>query len=352
MKAPRFAFLILLVLAVLPAESAVVLRPSTQALPLRTTTQALVSDGSADAVTIDPDLINPWGIAFNAAGAIWIADNGTDRATIYNGAGAKQPLVVSVRSSPTGVVFNSGNEFVVAEGDHSGPARFLFATKEGTIAGWSPVADATKAIVMVDNGPSGAVYTGLALASTAEGRFLYAADFRNARVDVFDDHFRPVSVDGAFDDPLLPPGFAPFGIHAVQGTLYVTYAKPGPRGPGSGVVDEFDAGGALIRRFAARGRLNAPWGVAFAPGNFGAFSNTLLVGNFGDGKINAFDLASGRPVGQLRVEGGRPLVLEGLWELTFGSGATGLPTNSLFFTAGPDDERHGIFGRIDQVPSE
>jgi uncharacterized protein (TIGR03118 family) len=213
--------------------------------------------------------------------------------------------------------------------------------------------DATHAILAVDNSASEAIYKGLALAANGQGHFLYAADFHHNRIDVFDSNFHPVTLSGHFSDPRIPPRFAPFGIQNILGNLYVTYAKQDEEGeddvtgPGLGFVDVFDANGHLLRRLISRGPLNAPWGVALAPADFGRFRNRLLIGNFGDGRINAFDLRTGEFRGTLRKASGKPIEIEGLWGLAFGNGLLNQPTKTLFFAAGPDDEEHGLYGRID-----
>jgi uncharacterized protein (TIGR03118 family) len=326
----------------------------------------LVSDGFVTADHVDPQLVNPWGIVFNPNAVVWIADNGTGVSTLYDGAGVKNPLVVEIPpppggtppSAPTGIVFASGSDFVVTVGALSGPSRFIFSTEDGTISGWAPNVDLTHAILQVNNAPSGAIYKGLALAANGSGHFLYATDFHNNRVDVFDSSFHPVTLSGQFTDPNIPDGFAPFGIQNILGNLYVTYAKQDEdaeddvAGAGLGFVDVYDANGHLIRRVATRGKLNAPWGLALAPADFGRFSGSLLVGNFGDGRINAYSLASGEFRGQLRGSRGQPLEIDGLWGLAFGNGLLGQPANSLFFTAGPGDEEHGLYGRIDSIPAQ
>jgi uncharacterized protein (TIGR03118 family) len=323
----------------------------------------LVSDGGVPADHTDPDLINPWGLVFNPTAVAWVADAETGVSTLYNGAGVKQSLVVTIPtppngtppSHPTGIVFSGGADFVVAVGTLSGPSRFMFATEDGTISGWAPNVDPTHAILKVDNSTHDAIYKGLALAGNGSGHFLYATDFHDARIDVFDASFHPVTAPGGFRDSRIPSGYAPFGIQNILGNLYVTYAKQDDAkeddvaGQGFGFVDVFDANGNLLHRLVTRGQLNAPWGLALAPADFGRFSNTLLVGNFGDGRISAFDLRSGEFRGQLRTAHNRPIEIDGLWALVFGNGVAGQPTNALFFTAGPDDEEHGLYGRIDAV---
>ena len=321
----------------------------------------LVSDETNTADHTDPNLVNAWGIAFNPNAVVWIADNGTGKATLYDGTGEIQALVVTVplptgvsgASTPTGIVFNSSSDFVVKKGAVSGAAAFIFATEDGTISGWSPSVDQTNAILMVDNSASGAVYKGITLAGNGTAHFLYATNFHNGTVDVFDSSFHPASLSRSFSDPTIPDGFAPFGIQNFGGDIYVTYAKQDAdkhddvKGRGFGYVNVFDSDGNLIRRVASKGKLNAPWGLAMAPASFGKFSNRLLVGNFGDGKINAFDVATGRAVGTLQVSQGKDLSIDGLWGLSFGNGVKDQPTNVLFFTAGPNQESDGLYGSIE-----
>ncbi|HYU28998.1 MAG TPA: TIGR03118 family protein [Gemmatimonadales bacterium] len=317
----------------------------------------LVSDGAVSADHVDAALVNAWGLVASATSPWWVADNGTDSSTLYNGnTGATIALRVGVAGAPTGVVFNGGAGFVVTNGTASGPARFIFATESGTILGWNPGVVGTRAVVAVDNSAAGAVYKGLAIAATAAGDRLYATNFHAGTVDVFDAAFH--RVPGAFSDGTLPSGYAPFGIRNLGGTIYVTYAlqdadqEDDVAGVGHGFVDAFDTQGNLVRRVASRGRLNSPWGLAVAPSDFGEFGGNLLVGNFGDGHINAFDLGRFEGTGELRQRGqlnaadGQPLTIDGLWALAFGNGAAAGPTNALFFTAGPFGEQHGLFGKV------
>jgi uncharacterized protein (TIGR03118 family) len=316
----------------------------------------LVSDGTIPADHTDPNLVNAWGLVASPTSPWWVADNGTAVATLYNGTGTPLSLVVSIPGAPTGTVFNGGSSFVVSSGGSSGPARFLFASEDGTISGWNPAVPppppSHQAIVAVDNSPAGAIYKGLAIATTATGSFLYAADFHNARVDVFDGAFAPVTAAGGFVDPGLPSGFAPFGIQNLQGRIYVAYAKQDEnakdeiQGEGLGVISAFDTAGHFLARVASGEPLNAPWGLTIAPAGFGRFSGNLLVGNFGDGRINAYDLATFEPRGHLKTANHKPLVIDGLWGLAFGNGAGAGPTTTLHFAAGPDDETHGLFGSI------
>lgn len=328
----------------------------------------LVSDGFVPAENTDSNLVNPWGIVFSPTSPVWVADNATGVATLYDGDGKPQSLVVTIPgpggtgpSSPTGIVFNGSTDFVVSKGSASGSAAFIFATEDGTISGWSPTVDRTNAILVVDNSSpeeTRAIYKGLALAANGSGNFLYATDFHNGKIDVFDKAFKPATLPGSFNDPLQPAGFGPFGIRNINGDLYVTYAKQDEEkkddvaGEGLGVVDIFDANGNFIRRFAEGGKLNAPWGLALAPADFGQFSNRLLNGNFGDGTINAYDLATGKFQGQLKGPDGQTLVNDGLWGISFGNGLQNQPTNVLFFSAGPADESHGLYGRIEPTPDD
>ena len=307
----------------------------------------LVSDGFLPADHTDSHLVNAWGLTSLPGSPWWVADNGTDVSTLYNADGTPRSLVVDVPSAPTGAVSNTGPSFVVG----GGPALFLFATEEGKILGWN-MGLGTTAQVAVDRSGEDAVFKGLAIA----GDLLYATDFHNGRVDVFDGSFGQVETPGAFVDPRIPAGYAPFGIQNVGGTIFVTYAKQNAErhddvaGHGHGFVDAFDTSGRLLGRVATRGQLNSPWGLATAPGSFGRFGGDLLVGNFGDGQITAFaSRLDGRfePRGQLRTGNGQALVIDGLWSLQFGKGTTNNgPTTTLFFTAGPGGESHGLFGTI------
>lgn len=319
----------------------------------------LVSDGAVAARFQDPSLKNPWGVAFNPTGFVWVANNHAGNSTLYDGNGKPQTLVVAVpgtgggAGAPTGIVFSASASFAVTKNGLSGPSRFIFAGEDGTISGWAPDVDRTNAVRVVDKPEAQSIYKGLALASNGQGNFLYAADFHHAKVDVFDGAFQRVDWPGAFVDPKLPAGYAPFGIQNLQGNLYVAYAKQDAdahdevAGRGLGFVDVFDASGKLIRRVASGGRLNAPWGLAMAPADFGRFSNALLVGNFGDGRISAFDARNGEPLGQLRGPDGHRLAISGLWGIAFGNGVNSQPSGTLFFAAGTNGEVNGLYGRID-----
>lgn len=319
----------------------------------------LVSDGGVAAANTDPNLVNAWGLAFNPKGFVWVAAAGTSKSTLYSGSGVPQSLVVSIpggvggAAKPTGIVFNGSQEFKVSQSGVTAASPFLFVGEAGTLSGWSPSVNATQAVTVYDGGGNGSIYKGLALASRGGANHLYAADFHNGNIDVFDGNFAKVSVPGGFRDAGMPAGYAPFGIQAINNSIYVAYAKQDAQaedevaGAGLGMIDVFDSDGNLLRRLVSAGQLNAPWGMALAPADFGAFSNALLVANFGDGKINAFDPTTGQHLGTLSKDGGAPIVIDGLWGIAFGNGINNQPTNSLFFTAGPADETHGLYGRID-----
>jgi uncharacterized protein (TIGR03118 family) len=274
-----------------------------------------------------------------------------------------QSLVVKIPSangtgdgSPTGIVFNASNDFTVTAGGVTGPSRFIFASEDGMISGWAPNVDPTHAIKGWVN--ANAVYKGLTLAGTGENLFLYAADFRNGKIDVYDKTFHPVTLPASkFRDNQIPSNYAPFNIQNIQGNLYVAYARKDPNsddelaGPGTGFVDVYDASGNLLRRLARHGTLNAPWGLALAPTGFGRFSNRILVGNFGDGTLNAYDPHTGKFKGQLRNNDGKLIKIDGLWGIAFGNGIQHQPTGTLFFAAGPNDEVNGLYGRIDAISS-
>jgi uncharacterized protein (TIGR03118 family) len=318
----------------------------------------LVSDIPGLAQYTDPNMVNPWGMSMSPTGPIWVSNNHTGLSTIYNGLGQAQALVVTVPppgggggpSSPTGQVFNGGTGF--------SSERFIFATEDGTIAGWK-TAYGTTAQLHVDNSTN-SVYKGLAIGNNGAADYLYAANFGTGSIDVFDSSYSPAGLSGSFLDPGLPAGYAPFNVQNLGGSLFVTYAMRDPgsnddiAGAGHGIVDLFDLNGNLQRRLITGGDLNSPWGLAFAPSSFGPYGNDLLVGNFGDGRINAFDPVSFGFLGALADGQGNPISIEGLWGLTFGNGGNGGSTSSLYFTAGIPGggavEDHGLFGAINPVP--
>jgi uncharacterized protein (TIGR03118 family) len=322
----------------------------------------LASDIPGRATNTDTSLVNPWGLVRGPTTPWWTADNGVGESTLLKADGTRftapfNPVNVTMTDctgsgTPTGIVFDGSGSFHFTGCDgnaHTG--RFMFATEDGGIAAWDiPL---TTAATVVGPTPA-AVYKGLALGSNASGTFLYATNFRAGTVDVFNTSFNHVTLSGSFSDPGIRTGFAPFGIANLGGQLYVTYAKQDASlhddvaGPANGFVDVFDTNGNFVRRAATRGRLNSPWGLAIAPANFGRFSNDLLVGNFGDGRINVIDPVSGEFIDQLRGPDNRPFTIDGLWAIAFGSGSMNSgPTNALFFTAGLDGESHGLFGRIE-----
>ncbi len=330
---------------------------------------ATLPDKTQPVKGVDTHLVNPWGIVAGPNTPWWVNDNGTGLTTLYNGDGVKQPLEVTIPppagdtspSAPTGIVLNPVQDFIVSKNGKSGSSFFIFATEDGTISGWNPTVDPTNAVLMVDKSASGAVYKGLALASTGGESFLYATNFHDGTIDVFDSSFKQVSLaPGAFTDHHIPHSFAPFGIANIGGNLYVTYAKQDAdkhddvAGVGNGFVDVYAPNGTLLQRVAARGTLDSPWGLAVAPAGFGRFSGALLVGNFGDSRINAFDLKHGTFLGQLTGTDGNPLVLnggstqsqKGLWGIAFGNGKSAGDNNTLFFASGINDENDGLFGSV------
>jgi uncharacterized protein (TIGR03118 family) len=324
----------------------------------------LQSDVPGLAENLDPDLQNGWGIT---AGPVsgpqtpwWVADNGTHKSTLYNGVtGAKASLVVDIAGNggpadPTGTVFNTSSEFVMTGGGGTTTARFIFDGEDGAISGWN---GGTSSVVEAVS-RNGAIYKGLAIGSVSSGgtshAFLYAADFHNNHVDVYAGTWTLQHWAGAFEDPNLPAGFAPFGVQNLNGQIFVTYAKQDAdaadevAGPGLGFVDVYGTDGSFHGRVASGGALNAPWGLAWAPASWERFGGHLIVGNFGDGRINAFRPTSSgwEARGHLKAPNHRPIVIDGLWGIGFGNGGAAGPTNVLYFAAGPDDEAHGLFGSI------
>jgi uncharacterized protein (TIGR03118 family) len=339
---------VLLLAALLLGVAVVAARPLFAAESNSYQVTPLVSDQPGVAPTTDPQLVNAWGLTSSATSPWWVSDNGTDLSTLYNGAGAKQGLVVAVAGGPTGAVFNPTTGFVLPTG---GKALFIFDSEDGAIRAWNG-AQGTTAIVTVPS--SEAIYKGLAIADTAAGPRLYAADFHNARIDVFNGSFGLVPNSG-FEDPSLPAGYGPFNVQTIGDRVFVSYAKQDAdaedevAGQGLGFVDAYDLAGNLLGRVAQHGQLNAPWGLALAPASFGRFGGDLLVGNFGDGKINAYEeLGNGQFEyrGALRDADGNKLTIDGLWALQFAQGGNNGTPGTLFFTAGPDDESHGLFGTI------
>jgi uncharacterized protein (TIGR03118 family) len=317
----------------------------------------IVSDGTVPAETIDPNLINPWGISTPGPnGPFWISDNNAGVTTFYTLDGAKvgqkdiaPPLGQMGAGTPTGQVFNSTQGFDITQNGVTAPALFIFATEDGTISGWSPSVNPNSSVIAVDNskggnvnGGDGAVYKGLAIGTDKDGTFLYAANFRNGSVDMFDSKFNLVK---SFTDPTIPAGYAPFNVQVLDGKLFVTFAKQDAdrhddvAGPHNGFVDEFNLKGEMIQRVASRGPLDSPWGLAIAPKGFGEWSGDLLVGNFGDGTISIFNPKTDQYLGKLDRPNGEPFHARDLWALQ----ASG---DNILFTAGLAHESHGLFGEL------
>jgi len=355
--------------------------PSTPSTPQPTSTvyadTALVVDKQevvASSKAVDANLQNPWGIAVAPGLPFWIADNNSNLATLYSGTGEIETQEVTgsattgiaipasaagVQANPTGQVYNGSGSFLITTSKGQETALFLFAGEGGTIAGWAMDSGSTAVTAYDDgvkNGTDHAVYKGLALGTVNGATFLYATDLHNNKVDVFDTNFNlPADMQGKFVDPTIPAGFVPFGIVAINGQLYVTYAMQDAAkhdettGAGLGFVDVFDFSGNFVSRFASGGALNAPWGIALAPTGFGSIAGDVLIGNFGDGKINIFT-ANGKQlatsVGSLTGSNGQALSFPGLWSLAFGNGDSDMPWKPVFYTAGFADQTGGDFGSI------
>lgn len=298
------------------------------------------------AAQTDTNLINPWGVAFSPTGPFWVSDQGSSLSTLYDGAGNRIPLVVTVPGGPTGQVFNTTTGFVLPNGSK---ASFLFDTLGGNIVGWNGAAKTTAVTVATT---PGATYTGLALASTGGNNYLYAANAAGT-IDVFNSSFARTTLTGNFTDPQLPGGYVPYNVQNIGGQLYVTYVKYDAMGNElpSGIVDVFNANGTFASRLSSSTALDAPWGLALAPSTFGSYGGDLLIGNFLNGEINAFDPISGAYLGTLDGSNGQPIVNDGLWSLNFRTAGTNVNTNSLYFTAGIDGETAGLFGAIAPTPT-
>jgi len=331
-------------------------------------TQAnLVSDGFVPAAHLDLKLVNPWGISFNPSGTgspFWVSDNNAGVATVYTGAGVSvmPPSPVSIAppnggtpgtATPTGTVFNiAGSGFNVTNGVTSGSSKFLFATEDGTISGWSPTVDASHSILAKDNSGSGAVYKGLAIADVGGGNTnIYVSNFHSGQVEVYDQGFGLVKT---FTDPTVPAGYAPFNVQVLNGKLYVTFALQDAdkhddvKGPGHGFVDTFNLDGTGMQRIASNGRLNSPWGLTIAPASMGPLAGDLLVGNFGNGTISVFDKVTNAFLGDLKDLTGHVIQIGDLWAIIAGdlNPGGGSDPNALYFTAGVIDEMHGLFGTL------
>ncbi len=307
----------------------------------------LVSDVPGLAKTTDANLKNPWGVAFSATSPFWVSNQGSGTSTLYDGAGTAQSLVVTIPggappSGPTGQVFNGTSGFAL----NGAPTRFIFDTLNGTIDGWGSGTTAIQAV-----STPGAIYTGLALANSGSSSYLYGADSTGS-IRVFDSNFKPTSLAGNFTDPNAISGYVPFNIQLLGSNLYVTYARLTPQGTGlpGGYIDVFNTNGVFQQRLATGGALNAPWGLAVAPATFGGFGSDLLVGNFGDGRILAYNPLTGAYLGTLNGADGQPIVNSYLWALDFRTGGTNANTDALYFTAGINSQLDGLFGEILDVP--
>lgn len=309
----------------------------------------------------DPNLSHGWGISFAPGSEVWVADHASNKSTLYDGNGnIDSAVVVNIpankaggASGPTGTVSNSTGNFVVSKNGASAPATFLFDGTGGTISGWAQSVDSGNAVTVFDGSDEGDVFTGLAIFTQGSTNMLLAANAGTGNVDVFDGSFKKISLTGGFKDPNIPSGYKPFGIQTIGNQIFVSYAHFTPGNPiedhgaGLGFVDIFDATGTLVKRLVdTGGALNAPWGMAQAPAGFGQFSNDLLIGDFGDGKINVYDPTSGAMIGTLSDGTGAPLVIPGLWGMAFGNGAFNQPTTTLFYAAGPSVTQ-GVYGRVD-----
>lgn len=328
--------------------------PQARAVPLSFDQVNLVTDDQtahAAAIT-DASLKNAWGVSFSATSPFWVSANGSGKATIYNvdpvtNATTKVGLEVSIlgAGNPTGLVFNPNSDF--------NTDRFIFVNEDGTVSGWRG-ALGTFAEILATADPAN-VYKGAAFATLGGNSYLYAANFGRASIDVYKGSFGAPDLAGSFTDPGMPSGFAPFNISNLNGTLYVAYAKTNGSGEdvaglGNGFVSAFDLNGNFLGRIASQGKLNSPWGMEIAPASFDELAGDLLVGNFGDGTINVFDLATNTFLGQLSSTSGGALQIDGLWALTVGNDGSAGSSDKLYFTAGPDDETHGLFGLLHGVP--
>ena len=320
----------------------------------------LVADQYGIADFTDPNLVNPWGIITSSSSPFWVSDGGTGLSTVYSSNGTPSATKPSVPpsakgtapSTPTGIVNNATGGFLV----QGKVPNFIFVTADGTVSAWASAVSATAAQLQVDNSASGAVYFGLAISATTTSAtpMLYAANFASGNIDIFDTNFKPVVIAGAFSDPSVPAGVAPFNLQTL-GKLYVIYARQNAAknfaANGGGYAAIFDLNGNLLQHLVSNGPLNAPWGVAIAPATFGAFANDVLIGNFGDGTINAFDPGTGASQGALMDENGNIVSISGLWGLILGNGGSGGDANAIYFTAGTGGQRHGLLGSIQAAPT-
>ncbi|HEY2529422.1 MAG TPA: TIGR03118 family protein [Xanthobacteraceae bacterium] len=339
----------------------------------------LVSNTANLVQPLGPQLQNAWGVANAPGGPLWISDNNDGLSTLYDGNGKKQGLVITIplppgrvappAAAPTGMVWNPTSGFTFTVGGVTAAAVFIFDSEDGTIVAWNPAVDPiavtgqSTATIVVNNAANGAVYKGLAFGTNQHGNFLFATNFAAGTVEVYDKTFAPATLDGNFSDPNIPAGFAPFGIANIDNNLYVTYAKQNAQkndvvaGAGQGFVDVFSTDGVLIKRFASRGALNAPWGVTRATQNFGQFSGSILIANFGEqgqfsGWINAFDGGNENDfLGSLRDAMGKPIAIDSPWAIVFGTFLNS-DADTLYFTAGPNQQANGLFGKIVAQPQQ
>lgn len=330
------------------AFALILLAPYNSALAQYQVTKLTANQPGHAAIT-DPNLVNAWGLAYGPGSPFWTSDNVTGLSTLYNAQGVPQGLVVAIPpasgsgpGSPTGIVFNGSNDFVVSKNGASGSAFFIFATIDGTISGWNPGVDLHHAVIAADESAFGVVYTGLAIATDIN--WLYGADAANNKVDVYDAKLKLIFT---FTDPSIPQGFTPYGIQVINKKVYVTFASPA--NVAGGFLDVFDEFGHLLKRLISGSELNQPWGIALAPSSFGPFSNALLVSNnLPNGTINAFNPATGKFLGRLKDRSGEQIVIDQLWGIEFGGGTPNNGAkNQLFFTAGPDNYAKGEFGVIE-----
>lgn len=319
----------------------------------------LVSDGFVPAAHTDPGLKNPWGIAFAPGMEFWVSDNNSGLATLYDGNGVSQfptvniPGAAGAPGTPTGQVFNSTSGFVVTQGASSGPGVFILVNEDGVISGWNPSVNFNNAVVALDHSASGAVYKGATLASVGGAEELFVTNFNSGSVEAYDSSFQRVTLaPKAFRDRSIPKDFAPFNIQQVGGNLYVTYARQNSAkhddvgGAGNGFVDVFNTSGKLLHHLQHGSFMDSPWGVTVAPSSWGKFAGDILVGQFKSGQIDLFNPKSGRFVSTLNDQSGKPIQNDRLWALTPGTGSDTASTQSLYFTAGLNDEQDGLFGTL------
>jgi uncharacterized protein (TIGR03118 family) len=319
--------------------------------------ERLVSDQQGRAQTTDPNLVNAWGLAFSPTSPLWVSNNGTSTSTLYTGATSPStpisqvPLVVKIPAggAPTGVIYNPTTQFELGSGGKTGPALFIFANESGSLTAWNPSGDPTRAVKVAH--VRDAIFKGLTMVMMDGKPYLLATDFHHGRVDVFDSDFHRVPMPGGFRSHGIPRGYAPFNVAALDGWVYVTYAKQDSAreddvaGRGHGFLSVFASDGQFQRTLVRRGPLDSPWGLAVAPHGFGGFAGKLLVGNFGNGRIHVVDRQTGRVVATLLNGDEHPVVIDGLWGLLPGNGASG-STSDVWFSAGPDDEAHGLLGLL------